>query len=130
MYSSKARILRRTGKSGGPALWPPGRREALWRYHESLTRAASGPLWRIGRSAAAESENDPLGDEYRALTVPTLYYWSQESTTPDTRLHLERHGVRNVGFAGGHWPMVEEPEATASRIAAFFDPLFSTAGVR
>jgi pimeloyl-ACP methyl ester carboxylesterase len=102
----------------------------LWRYHESLTRAASGPLWRIGRSAAAESENDPLGDEYRALTVPTLYYWSQESTTPDTRLHLERHGVRNVGFAGGHWPMVEEPEATASRIAAFFDPLFSTAGVR
>jgi pimeloyl-ACP methyl ester carboxylesterase len=32
--------------------------------------------------------------------------------------------LRNVVFAAGHWPMVEQPQETAEEIAAFFRPLF------
>ena len=31
--------------------------------------------------------------------------------------------MHNVEFAGGHWPMVEQPQETAGQIAAFFQPL-------
>lgn len=101
-----------------------GQSEQLWRFHASVTSAPSGPLWNIGRSAAAASRSDALGEEYRALSVPRLYYWSRETTPPETREYIRRHALRNVAFPGGHWPMLERPKETASQIAAFFQPLF------
>ncbi len=104
----------------------PARSEALWRYHASLSVAAPETLWKIGRSVGAASRFNVLGEEYRALCIPSLYYWSRESTPPETQEYIRRHTLHNVEFAGGHWPMVEQPQETASQIAAFFQPLFRT----
>jgi len=106
-----------------------GRSEALWRYHANLTLAAPQALWRIGRSAVAASRMDALGDEYRALSVPSLYYWSRENTPPETQDYIRRHALHNVEFAGGHWPMVERPRETVNQIAAFTPLPDLTSGV-
>lgn len=87
-------------------------------------------LWRIGRSAAAASQRDALRDEYRALSVPTLYYWSRENTPLETRDYIVKHSIRNREFAGGHWPMVERADETAGQIDAFFRALFLAQGCR
>jgi len=102
----------------------PGRSEALWRYHKAILVASPEALWRIGRGAAAASRLDGLGEEYRALPVPSLYYWSRTNTPPETQEYIQRHRLRSVEFTGGHWPMIEQPQATANAIAAFFQPLF------
>jgi hypothetical protein len=54
--------------------------------------------------AAAASRGDALGDEHRALSVPTLYYWSRETTPPATREYIRRHTLPNVEFVGGGVP--------------------------
>jgi pimeloyl-ACP methyl ester carboxylesterase len=99
------------------------RHDALRRYHARLSRADPETLWRIGRSAKSASRDDALGEEYRALPAPTLYYWSPENTSRETRTYLRKHRLPDVVFTGGHWPMVEQPEETARQIAAFFEPL-------
>jgi pimeloyl-ACP methyl ester carboxylesterase len=99
------------------------RHEALRRYHARLGRADPEALWKIGRSAKTASREDALGEEYRALPVPTLYFWSPENTSPETQAYLQKHRLPAVVFTGGHWPMVEQPEETARRIADFFWPL-------
>lgn len=104
----------------------PARSHALWRYHASLTFAAPDALWALGRSASAASTRDRLGEEYRALTVPSLYYWSAENTPVATQAYLREHQIRNVAFSGGHWPMIDNPQQAAAEIASFFEPVFST----
>lgn len=99
------------------------RHDALRRYHARLGRADPETLWKIGRSASLASRDNGLGDEYRALPVPTLYCWSPENTSRETQVYLKEHHLPEVVFAGGHWPMVEQPEETARLIAAFFEPL-------
>jgi pimeloyl-ACP methyl ester carboxylesterase len=99
------------------------RSDALWRYHASLNFASPEAVWALGRSAHAASAHDGLGDEYRALDVPSLYYWSRDNTPLATQHYLTRHRVRNLPFSGGHWPMVEAAEETAATIGAFFTPL-------
>lgn len=103
---------------------PPSRTEALWRYHKSLTLAVPETLWTLGRSAAAASRMHALGEEYRALLIPSLYYWSRENTPPETQEYIQRYNLQNIEFGGGHWPMIEQPQETAQRMAAFFQPLF------
>ena len=49
---------------------------SLARYHACLERASAEALWCLGRSAKAASRAGALGEEYRALPVPSLYYWS------------------------------------------------------
>lgn len=115
--------IRQLAESGQPS-----RRDSLWRYHASLSRAAPETLWRIGRSAKTASRSGALGEEYRALTVPTLYYWSRENTPPETQEYIRKHRLLNIEFAGGHWPMVEKPIDTARQIDAFFRPLFPAYG--
>jgi pimeloyl-ACP methyl ester carboxylesterase len=104
------------------------RRDALFRYRANLARAEPGNLWRIGRAAEAASRQDALGKEYQALGVPSLYYWSPDNTPPETQAYIHDHALRHVVFRGGHWPMIDQPEATAGRIRAFFEPLFARAG--
>jgi pimeloyl-ACP methyl ester carboxylesterase len=104
---------------------PSSRAQALRRYHDSLKTASPETLWRLGRSAAAASRRDALGDEYQAQPMPGLYYWSRDNTPPRTVEYVRRHSLRNVEFRGGHWPMIEQPEEMASVIAAFFRPIFT-----
>jgi pimeloyl-ACP methyl ester carboxylesterase len=104
------------------------RRDALHRYHANLARAEPESLWRIGRAAEAASRNDALGEEYRALGVPRLYYWSPDNTPPETQAYIHDRALRHAVFTGGHWPMVDQPEATSGQIRAFFEPLFVGVG--
>jgi pimeloyl-ACP methyl ester carboxylesterase len=99
-------------------------RESLVRYHRSLRGASAETLWRLARSAKAASDGDALGAEYRALGVPSVYYWSAGNTPVSTQAYLKEHRVRAAAFEGGHWPMIEQPHETASQIAGFFEPLF------
>jgi pimeloyl-ACP methyl ester carboxylesterase len=101
----------------------PDSRTALQRYRASLQVAAAESLWRLARTAKAASLNDGLGAEYRRLGVPSLYYWSPRNTPEPTQEYVRKHSLRNVTFAGGHWPMQDQPEAVAREIAGFFGPL-------
>jgi pimeloyl-ACP methyl ester carboxylesterase len=105
---------------------PSKRRAGLLRYHASLSRAAPELLWRIGRAAKVASQNDALGMEYEALMVPKLYYWSTNNTPAETQAFIAQRRLETVKFMGGHWPMVERPAATASRLRQFFDSVFAS----
>jgi pimeloyl-ACP methyl ester carboxylesterase len=98
---------------------------SLARYHACLRGASAQALWCLGRSAKAASCNGALGAEYRALPVPSLYYWSPRNTPAATQAYVRKHGVRHAAFEGGHWPMMEQPDETARQIARFFEPLFA-----
>jgi pimeloyl-ACP methyl ester carboxylesterase len=100
-----------------------GSARALWRYHANVTLGEPEALLDLGRSAKAASAGDGLGTEYRALTIPALYYWSAANTPPATQEYLRRHALLSRSFRGGHWPMVEDPAGTAHEIASFFEPL-------
>jgi pimeloyl-ACP methyl ester carboxylesterase len=100
------------------------RRAALLRYRASLARTDARTLWTIGRAAKAASRGDALGEEYRTLRVPSLYLWSLESAPAETQAFIRDHRLRNQVIATGHWPMIEQPDATAHHIRAFFEPLF------
>ena len=100
-----------------------GSASALWRYHANVTLAEPEALLDLGRSAKAASAGDGLGTEYRALTIPNLYYWSSANTPAATQEYVQRHALCSRSFRGGHWPMVEDPDGTAHEIASFFEPL-------
>lgn len=102
-----------------------GSARALWRYHANVTLAEPEALLDLGRSARAASAGDGLGTEYRAVPIPTLYYWSPENTPAATQEYVRRHALCSRSFHGGHWPMVEDPDATAHAIASFFEPLIA-----
>jgi pimeloyl-ACP methyl ester carboxylesterase len=104
---------------------PAEQRDALWRYHAAVRGTAPEVVWTVGRSAHAASAGDGLGQEYRALAVPTLYYWSPDSATREAQDYVRAHALHQVAFAGGHWPMIDQPARTAADIAAFFRPLFA-----
>jgi pimeloyl-ACP methyl ester carboxylesterase len=76
-------------------------------------------LWAIGRDAAAASAGDALGAEYRALTIPTWYYWSPANTPVATQQYVRRHRLANESFSGGHWPTIENPSRVAESIRRF-----------
>jgi pimeloyl-ACP methyl ester carboxylesterase len=92
---------------------------SLRQYHESLAGSDPEMLWAIGRDAAAASANDALGAEYRALTIPTRYYWSPHNTPSATQEYVRRHRISNESFSGGHWPMIESPARIAESIRMF-----------
>jgi pimeloyl-ACP methyl ester carboxylesterase len=100
------------------------RRDALLRYRASLARTDARTPWTIGRAAKAASRSDALGEEYRTLRVPTLYLWSPENTPAETQAFIRDCGLRNQVIRTGHWPMIEQPDATARHISDFFGPLF------
>jgi thioesterase domain-containing protein len=102
------------------------RRAALRRYHASVRRTAAESLWRIGRAAKVASEDDALGLEYEALPVKKLYYWSPDNTPTETQAFIEERRLEALTFDGGHWPMLEQPAATARRLHQFFYAAIAT----
>jgi pimeloyl-ACP methyl ester carboxylesterase len=97
----------------------PAREPSLRRYHSSLAASDPEMLWAIGRDAAAASAGDALGAEYRALTIPTWYYWSPANTPVATQQYVRRHRLANESFSGGHWPTIENPSRVAESIRRF-----------
>ena len=78
-------------------------------------------MWRLGRDAKAISADSALGEAFRALRCPKLYYWSAASTPKNTQTWIRQTGIPNQTYtAAGHWPMVSQPGVTAEAISVFF----------
>jgi len=95
---------------------------ALRRYLASVTFADDETFWLLGRDATARAENDGLGELYRRILCPTLYFWGRRTTMKEDRDYLAAHDLPNrVYTKAGHWPMIDIPDATGRAIAGFFD---------
>ena len=103
-------------------IWRLGATRAdVRRYHGSLALADPETLWHLGRSSTPASRDGSFGVDYRSLTCPTLYYWS-ELTTPDvTQRYLDEHAIAQRQYRdAGHWPMVDIPGETGLAMSEFF----------
>lgn len=65
----------------------------LRRYFSGVVVADAEALWHLGRDARRVSADDAVGHAYRALMVPTLYYWGMDSTTASTRDFIQQHSL-------------------------------------
>lgn len=108
-------------------LWELGQAsETLRHYHAGAVVADARTLWDLGRDAKRISEGDRLGQSYRAMSQPSLYYWSKESTPSPTREWIETSGIAHQTYTGtSHWPMIDQPEATADSMGRFFDTVLA-----
>ena len=96
----------------------------LRRYFGGAVLADADTMWNLGRDARKLSANDTVGNAYKALNVPTLYYWGTATTTSTTRDFVERNALVNRQYeVASHWPTVADPGATAAAIDEFFGGL-------
>lgn len=96
--------------------------QALRRYLASVTLADEETFWRLGRDASTRAQDDGLGELYRGLACPSLFYWGAASTVAEDRAYIKAHDLPNRTYEdAGHWPMVDIPDATGRAIAGFFD---------
>lgn len=94
---------------------------AARRYLASLAFADPDVLWQLGRDVARASRANGLGEEYRQLSCPTLYCWSDTSLPDETKRYLREHAIPDRRYEeAGHWPTVEAPLAIAAVIDDFF----------
>ncbi len=102
-------------------LWKMGHeRPILRRFHAMATMADALAMWSLGRDARRLSIGDAPGRAYRRVR-PSLYYWSAKSTMPSTRDWIANSGLAHQRFTdASHWPMIDQPSATAQAIQAFF----------
>ena len=103
-------------------IWSMGHSsEALRHYYSSSRFGDPETMWHLGRDASKISEDNRLGEAFKQLSVPATYYWSRDSTPDVTQEWIARSGIVNSIYDNaGHWPMVEQPEATAQAISGFF----------
>lgn len=93
------------------------------RYFAAASVADPLAMWRLGRDARRLSVDDAPGRAYSRVR-PARYYWSRENTTEASRRWIERSGLDHAQFANAsHWPMVDQPKATAQAIERFYDSL-------
>lgn len=104
------------------AIWSmAASRPDLRRYHASLAFADPATLWNLGRDSTRAGGDGVFGAEYRSLSCPTLYYWSDLSTPRVTRRYLDEHGIRHRQYIdAAHWPMVDSPDETGLAMSEFF----------
>ena len=78
-------------------------------------------MWSLGRDAKRRSAGDRFGEEFRALDVPALYYWSAATTPASTPEYIATHSIPNRRYnVASHWPVETSPRETAEAIADFF----------
>lgn len=95
-------------------------RPVFRRYFDALLAADPTAMWNLGRDARRLSVGDEPGRAYSRVR-PSLYYWSAENTTESSRRWIEQSGLDHRKFTNAsHWPMVDQPAATASAIDAFY----------
>lgn len=106
-------------------IWALGEKsEALRHYYAGARMGDPQTMWSLGRDAGRVSEGNSLGIRFQTLKCPSLYYWSKESTPQATQEWIATSDIPNETYDdAGHWPMVEQPDATAARIGRFFDHL-------
>jgi pimeloyl-ACP methyl ester carboxylesterase len=93
----------------------------LRRFHGTATLADPVAMWTLGRDARRLSIGDAPGQAYLRIR-PSLYYWSELSTVDRTRGWIAASGMAHRQFAdASHWPMVDQPVATARAMQSFFD---------
>lgn len=105
-------------------IWALAQTKPIFRrYFATVLAADPIAMWDLGRDARRVSVDDGPGRNYRSVH-PTLYYWSAESTSETSRRWLERSGLDHRRFTNAsHWPMIDQPEATAQAIETFYDGL-------
>ncbi len=103
-------------------VWEMGKdSDELRHYYAGSRIADEQAMWHLGRDAKEVSAQDVLGDAFRALPVPKLYYWSPVTTPENTQRWIRQAGIPNQTYVGaGHWPMVSKPNTTAKAIDDFF----------
>ncbi|MGI9462690.1 MAG: alpha/beta fold hydrolase [Aestuariivirgaceae bacterium] len=104
-------------------IWKMGQSsEALRHYYAGARMGDPQTMWHLGRDARRVSEGNRLGEAFRDLSRPAMYYWSKASTPTATQEWIGQSCIANeVYIDAGHWPMVEQPIATARSIGDFFD---------
>lgn len=102
-------------------IWAMGQtRPAFRRYFAAAFAADPLAMWHLGRDARRLSVDDAPGRAYSSVR-PTRYYWSRENTTTASQRWIERSGLDHWQFTdASHWPMVDQPNATAHVIEAFY----------
>ena len=103
-------------------IWRGSERDPeLRRYFGGVVMADAEAMWNLGRDARRVSVGDAVGRAYRALDVPTLYYWGLATTSERTREFIESSSLPNRRYeVESHWPTVASPAATATAIGDFF----------
>lgn len=106
-------------------IWKLGHDEdALRHYYSGARMGDATTMWHLGRDVGQVSVGNHLGNRLLNLGVPNFYYWSKKSTPKATQDWIANHDIANETYEdAGHWPMVEQPIATAARIGRFFDSL-------
>ena len=106
-------------------IWKLGQDdEALRHYYAGARMSDPETMWQLGCDVKLISENNNLGEAFRKLSQPSLYYWSKRSTPQETQAWIVQSKINNeVYSSAGHWPMVEQPTSTALRIRQFFDAI-------
>lgn len=90
------------------------------RYFAAAVTADPVAMWNLGRDARRLSTGDAPGRAYRAVQK-SLYYWSTENTTETSRRWIEKSSLAHRQFTdASHWPMVDQPAATAQAITTFY----------
>lgn len=107
-------------------LWTMGQEQPiLRRFHAMATMADAVGMWTLGRDARRLSVGDAPGQAYLRVR-PSHYYWSPASTVPTTRDWIAGNGLAQQQFAdASHWPMIDQPFATAQAMLAFFRSAFA-----
>ena len=106
-------------------VWEMGHAsEALRHFYSGARLGDPQVMWHLGCDASRISVDNKLGEAFKQLSTPALYYWSKSSTPTATQDWIAQSGIRNLVYDdAGHWPMVEQPDATARDIGTFFDGL-------
>lgn len=107
-------------------IWRMGQdSDELRHYYSGARLGDAHSMWHLGRDAKRISPDNALGEAFRGLSRPKLYYWSKTSTPASTAEWIERTEIPNRVYSGaGHWPMVTQPERTAMAVAEFFADKF------
>ena len=103
-------------------IWQLGATDVeLRRYFGGVIMAQASAMWSLGKDAKRVSVGDSVGHAYRALKVPSLYYWSEATTPARTRQFIDAYSIPNRRYAAAsHWPTIADPESTANAIIEFF----------
>ena len=100
--------------------------QALRHYYAGVRMSDPETMWYLGRDTGRVSVDDKLGEAFRALSQPSLYYWSKQSTPKKTQDWIAQSGIPNEVYgSAGHWPMIDQPSVMAHRIGLFFDGISS-----
>lgn len=101
--------------------------EAMRGYYAALRAACPEVLHRHARELVAVSSTETLVARLAALTVPVLFIAGvPEGICERSRALLDAHGVHWIAIEpSGHWPFVDQPQATATAIERFCQRLSS-----